>query len=171
MSRSMVLFVVVSLAVPGATLAAGQDIVSGYAWLHVAGETAGPSAAAPEDLEIDEEARKRFLEAEHPFVDLLQHHSLQLSRDGNITTKTVVARHFLSAEGVRNHGDLSVTVRAGERLFYDATIENTGGSPMPAIVWIDVFKPNGTPWHGNPILYPPGPMATLNRQLFDLCRM
>ena len=58
---------------------------------------------------------------------------LRLSRDGAIHTTTIMARHFLTAEGVRNHGDLTVTVRAGIEELYlrHASVRMPDGKRRP----------------------------------------
>lgn len=45
----------------------------------------------------------------------------------------------------------SATVRPGERLFYDVTVSNPAPELQTVNAWIDIFKPNGQPYNGNPI--------------------
>lgn len=48
----------------------------------------------------------------------------------------------------------AVTVRAGELLSYDITVRDDGPEAVPCVIWVDVVKPNGNPYHGNPIVGP-----------------
>jgi len=68
-------------------------------------------------------------------------------------------RSFEIAPGVGPTVDIDLiprttTVRPGERLSYDATIHNTTGSSQTVTVSIDIFRPDGSPYPGNPIAGP-----------------
>ena len=48
----------------------------------------------------------------------------------------------------------STTVSPGERLFYDVRVENGTDSTRTFDFWVDVVRPNGSPYPGNPVLGP-----------------
>ncbi len=102
----------VSLAVAGTLPVAAQpDPIAAHAWLHADRRELAEVGLTASELTLDEEERRELAAAEHPFVDTLLGYRVRVD-DRKLRIRKTIVRHFLTEEGVREHGNLHLGVRA-----------------------------------------------------------
>jgi len=112
---------------------AGSDPVADHDWLHVDDRALEAIGIDPSALVFDEAKEQEWTQAEHAYVDVLLRFSVRIDGQQKIGVQRVIARRFLSDEGVRQGGNLSWGVRAGLEDLYlqNATVIMPDGSVRP----------------------------------------
>ncbi len=110
MKRRVASLLLTLLAGAGVSLAQRGPFAD-HSWLHVDRHDLAELGIAAAELTVGEERRRELAAEEHPFVDTLRGYSIRVE-GRKVRMRKTIARHFLTEEGVREHGNLTLHVRA-----------------------------------------------------------